>query len=177
MKTPIRYAGGKSKAYKIITDYLPILPYPSKIISPFVGGGSLESRWSSELNIPVYGYDIFDALVNFWQVLLDNPIELANRLQELEPTKEKYNEIKEILLQWDYTQDMLKDWHTDYYKRQSIQLSNIDAAAYYYFNHNLSYGPMYLGWMSKIYQSQTKWDRMTHYITVSYTHLRAHETQ
>ena len=96
MKTPIRYAGGKSKAYKIITDYLPILPYPSKIISPFVGGGSLESRWSSELNIPVYGYDIFDALVNFWQVLLDNPIELANRLQELEPTKEKYNEIKEI---------------------------------------------------------------------------------
>ena len=164
MKTPIRYAGGKSKAYKIITDYLPILPYPSKIISPFVGGGSLESRWSSELNIPVYGYDIFDALVNFWQVLLDNPIELANRLQELEPTKEKYNEIKEILLQWDYTQDMLKDWHTDYYKRQSIQLSNIDAAAYYYFNHNLSYGPMYLGWMSKIYQSQTKWDRMTHYI-------------
>ena len=59
---------------------------------------------------------------------------------------------------------MLKDWHTDYYKREPIELSELDAAAYYFFNHNLSYGPMYLGWMSKIYQSQTKWDKMTHYI-------------
>ena len=59
---------------------------------------------------------------------------------------------------------MLKDWHTDYYKRESIQLDDVTAAAYYYFNHNLSYGPMYLGWMSKIYQSQTKWDRMVNYI-------------
>ena len=36
MKTPIRYAGGKSKAYKIISEYIPRLPYPSKIISPFI---------------------------------------------------------------------------------------------------------------------------------------------
>ena len=40
MKTPIRYAGGKSKAYNIITEYLPKLPYPERIISPFIGGGS-----------------------------------------------------------------------------------------------------------------------------------------
>ena len=32
MKTPIRYAGGKSKAYNIITEYLPKLPYPERII-------------------------------------------------------------------------------------------------------------------------------------------------
>ena len=53
MKTPIRYAGGKSKAYKIISEYIPRLPYPQRIISPFMGGGSLESRWSSELGVPV----------------------------------------------------------------------------------------------------------------------------
>lgn len=164
MKTPIRYAGGKSKAYNIITEYIPRLPYPERIISPFVGGGSLESRWASELGIPVQGFDIFDALVNFWSVLLSSPNELADKMQELTPTKEKYAEIKEILLQWDYTQEMLKDWHTDYYKRDPIQLDNVTAAAYYYFNHNLSYGPMYLGWMSKIYESQTKWDKMIHYI-------------
>lgn len=80
------------------------------------------------------------------------------------PTKEKYAEVKELLLQWQYTQDMLKDWHTDYYKRDPIQLNDLTAAAYYYFNHNLSYGPMYLGWMSKIYESQTKWDKMVHNI-------------
>ena len=164
MKTPIRYAGGKSKAYKIITEYIPRLPYPQRIISPFIGGGSLESKWSSELDIPVYGFDIFDALINFWNVLLSRPNDLADRLRELKPTKEEYENIKEILLRWDYTQDMLKDWHTDYYKREPIELSELDAAAYYYHNHNLSYGPMYLGWMSKIYQSQIKWDKMTHYI-------------
>ena len=164
MKTPIRYAGGKSKAYKIITEYIPRLPYPQKIISPFIGGGSLESKWSSEMNIPVYGFDIFDALINFWSVLLSRPNDLADRLRELKPTKEEYEKVKEILLRWGYTQDMLKDWHTDYYKREPIELSELDAAAYYFFNHNLSYGPMYLGWMSKIYQSQTKWDKMTHYI-------------
>jgi len=164
LKTPIRYAGGKSKAYKIITEYIPRLPYPQKIISPFIGGGSLESKWSSEMNIPVYGFDIFDALINFWSVLLSRPNDLADRLRELKPTKEEYEKVKEILLRWDYTQNMLKNWHTDYYKREPIELSELDAAAYYFFNHNLSYGPMYLGWMSKIYQSQTKWDKMTHYI-------------
>ena len=164
MKTPNRYGGGKSKAYKIITEYIPKLPYPQRIISPFIGGGSLESKWSSELDIPVYGFDIFDALINFWSVLLSRPNDLADRLRELKPTKEEYEKVKEILLRWGYTQDMLKDWHTDYYKREPIELSELDAAAYYFFNHNLSYGPMYLGWMSKIYQSQTKWDKMTHYI-------------
>ena len=164
MKTPIRYAGGKSKAYKIITEYIPKLPYPKRIISPFIGGGSLESKWSSELDIPVYGFDIFHALVNFWNTLLDSPNELADALQQLTPTKEKYAEIKEQLVRWDYTQKMLKDWSTDHYKRDPISLDNITAAAYYYFNHNLSYGPMYMGWMSKIYESQTKWDKMVHYI-------------
>lgn len=164
MKTPIRYAGGKSKAYKIITEYIPKLPYPKRIISPFIGGGSLESKWSSELDIPVYGFDIFHALVNFWNTLLDSPNELADALQQLTPTKEEYAEIKERLVQWDYTQEMLKDWSTDHYKRDPISLDNITAAAYYYFNHNLSYGPMYMGWMSKIYESQTKWDKMVNYI-------------
>ena len=43
MKTPLRYAGGKSKAYNIITEYLPKkedLP-TGRIVSPFIGGGSL----------------------------------------------------------------------------------------------------------------------------------------
>ena len=173
MKTPIRYAGGKSKAYKIITEYIPRLPYPKRIISPFIGGGSLESKWSSELDIPVYGFDIFHALVNFWNVLLDSPNEFADALQKLTPTKENYAVIKEQLVRWDYTQEMLKDWSTDHYKREPIQLDNITAAAYYYFNHNLSYGPMYMGWMSKIYESQIKWDKMVHYIR-SYRNSNLH---
>lgn len=158
MKTPIRYAGGKSKAYNIITGYID--RKPERIISPFIGGGSLESRWASEYGTDVLGYDIFDVLVNFWNVLLDSPQELANEMMTLTPTKEKYAEIKEILIQWENTQELLKDWRTDYYKRDPITLSPITAAAYYFFNHNLSYGPMYLGWISKIYQDEKKWHKM-----------------
>tara|TARA_Y100000361_G_C11138928_1_gene333832 strand:- start:71 stop:973 length:903 start_codon:yes stop_codon:yes gene_type:complete len=159
MKTPLRYAGGKSKAYNVITERIPKLPLPKRIISPFMGGGSLESRWSSELGVEVIGYDIFDALTNFWNVLLTDSDDLADKLASLPPTKDKYKEIKEILIQWDYTQEMLSEWKTDYYKRDSISLDNMTAAAYYFYNHNLSYGPMYLGWMSKIYENQNKWDK------------------
>ena len=159
MKTPIRYAGGKSKAYNVITEQIPKLPLPKRIISPCMGGGSLESRWSSELGVEVIGYDIFDALTNFWNVLLTDSDGLADNLASLPPTKDKYKEIKEILIQWDYTQEMLSEWKTDHYKRDGISLDNLTAAAYYFYNHNLSYGPMYLGWMSKIYENQNKWDK------------------
>lgn len=159
MKTPIRYAGGKSKAYSVITERIPKLPLPERIVSPFMGGGSLESRWSSEIGVEVIGYDIFDALTNFWNVLLTDSDGLADKLASLPPTKDKYKEIKEFLIQWDYTQEMLSEWKTDHYKRDSISLDNLTAAAYYFYNHNLSYGPMYLGWMSKIYENQNKWDK------------------
>jgi DNA adenine methylase len=158
MKTPLRYAGGKSKAYDIITSYLPLLPnVPTRIVSPFIGGGSLESKWASVLGIDVVAYDVFDILINFWNILLSSPNQLADELSLLTPDKETYARVKEQLICWVKTQDMLKDWSTDYYKRTPIDLEPIVGAAYYFFNHNLSYGPMYLGWMSKIYENKEKW--------------------
>jgi len=149
MKTPIRYAGGKSKAIKIIT---PFVTDVNKIVSPFIGGGSLEVHWAS-MGKEVVGYDLFDVLVNFWNVLLNK--------KEIVPTSEEYARIKEILMKWDNTQDMLKDWKTKHYKREDIiTLDNITAAAYYYFNHNTSYGPGYLGWGSSVYLQTKKWKDM-----------------
>lgn len=59
------------------------------------------------------------------------------------------------------TQEMLKDWNTDYYKRESlITLDDVTKAAYYYFNHNTSYGPGYLGWGSTVYLQEDKWNKM-----------------
>ena len=101
----------------------------------------------------------FEALVNFWEVLLSDSQLLSEKLLTLSPTKERYAEVKETLMCWEVTQEMLKDWHTDHYKRESIQLDPLTAAAYYYYNHNLSYGPMYLGWISKIYANQEKWEK------------------
>jgi DNA adenine methylase len=157
MKTPIRYAGGKSRAIKHITPYVINV---NKIVSPFLGGGSLEVHWAS-LGKEVIGYDLFDVLVNFWNVLLNNKEELVEKLKEITPTSEEYSRIKEILMKWDNTQEMLKDWKTDHYKRDEvINLDNVTAAAYYYFNHNTSYGPGYLGWGSSVYLTEKKWNDM-----------------
>ena len=162
MKTPIRYAGGKSKAIKIIT---PFVSGVDKIVSPFLGGGSLEVHWAS-MGKQVIGYDLFDVLVNFWKILLNNKTEFVEKLKEITPTSEEYSRIKEILMKWDNTQDMLKDWKTEHYKREDIiKLDNITAAAYYYFNHNTSYGPGYLGWGSSVYLQPKKWSDMINKIS------------
>lgn len=184
MKTPLRYAGGKSKAYNIITEYLPEKLPTGRIVSPFLGGGSLESRWSTELGIPVEGWDCFEQLIVFWNVLLNDPVDLADRCRQLVPTKEEYAAVKEELKKWVLTQMMFSGFedeefvyndkgeiietivHSDpyaYYKvphEEQTTLDHRNAAAYYYFNHNLSYGPMFMGWMSKIYQDPQKWARM-----------------
>jgi len=158
MKTLIRYAGGKSRAIKQIT---PFVEEYDKIVSPFIGGGSLEVHWAGNLNKEVIGYDVFDVLVNFWNILLENPIELFEELKNIKPTKEEFIKIKETLMCLDKTQEMLKDWNTNYYKRNDIiKLDNIKLAAYYYFNHNCSYGPGYLGWGSSIYLNDKKWESM-----------------
>lgn len=157
MKTPIRYAGGKTRAIKIISPYL---DNETKIVSPFMGGGSLEVNWASK-GIEVVAYDLFDVLANFWNVLLNKNQELVDKLKTINPTPDEYKRIKEILMTWENTQEMLKDWNTDHYKRDNlITLDDVTAAAYYYFNHNTSYGPGYLGWGSSVYLKQEKWDKM-----------------
>ena len=160
-RTPLRYAGGKSRAYGFISTYIPFWPKPKRIISPFIGGGSLEVRWANELDIEVIGYDVFDMLVNFWEVLLSQPTRLSEELSKITPDDKTYKEIKEVLMSLDKTQDMLKDWKTDSYKRYTkISLDKIERASLYYFNHNTSYGPGYLGWGSSVYLQADKWKQM-----------------
>ena len=157
MKTPIRYAGGKSRAIKHIT---PFVKDEDKIVSPFIGGGSLEVYWAS-MGKEVIGYDVFDMLVNFWDILLTKPDELATELSNITPDKTTYKEVKEILMTLDKTQNMLSDWKTNHYKRDDvISLDDVKRAAYYYFNHNTSYGPGYLGWGSSVYLNDKRWKRM-----------------
>jgi DNA adenine methylase len=157
-KTPIRYAGGKSRAIKLIAPLVPNEVHT--IISPFMGGGSLEVNWASN-GKRVIGYDIFDMLVNFWNVVLTKRVDLVNKLKQITPNDIEYKRIKEILMQTPQSQNMLKDWPTDFYKRSDvIELDDVTRAAYYYFNHNCSYGPGYLGWGSSVYLNQRAWNRM-----------------
>ena len=128
-----------------------------------MGGGSLEVRWASERNIPVLGFDVFWCLTNYWQHQLHRPKEMYERLHSLPCSKETYKTIKEELQSWIKVQELFKDWPTDHYKREPTFLDDLDGAAYYFYNHNLSFGPAFLGWFSSVYEHEyKKYNRMIH---------------
>ena len=157
-KTPIRYAGGKTRAIKHILPYFPT--DLKNVISPFMGGGSLEVHLTN-LDINVHGFDIFKPLVTFWDEMINDNENFVNFLRTIEPTTDNYKVVKDKLINWEYTQDMLKDWKTDFYVRENpITLTPVEIASYYYFNHNTSYGPGYLGWASSVYLNNDKWNKM-----------------
>ncbi len=141
--SPLRYAGGKSLAVGYIIELLP--SNITKLVSPFIGGGSVEIAIANELGIRVIGYDIFDILVNYWKVQLGHPEELYYELKKLKTTKEEYRRVKERLK---------KHWEG------KTKLTDIKLAAYYYFNHNLSYGPGFLGWPSSVYLNKKRYITM-----------------
>ena len=73
------------------------------------------------------------------------PKKLFNELNKLKPTKKEYDRIKAILKLW---------------RRGEHKLSKLEQAAYFFFNHNLSYGPSFIGWASKIYLNETRYKRI-----------------
>jgi len=140
--SPLRYAGGKTWAVGYVVEQLPEI---KRLISPFFGGGSIEIAVAKELNIPVIGFDIFDILINYWRIQIGKPIKLYQELVKLKPNKETYNWVK---------QKLKEHWEG------KIQLKPLKLAAFYYFNHNLSYGPGFLGWMSSVYAKEKTYYRL-----------------
>lgn len=141
---PLRYAGGKSLAVGHVVEFLPA--GLNRLVSPFVGGASVEIACARELGMSVQAYDVFDILTNYWEVQLSAPDALADRVMQWQPTKAQYAEVKERLKR--------------HWKNQEPIADALELAAHYWFNHNLSYGPGFLGWMSKIYESPTRFHRL-----------------
>jgi len=97
--SPLRYAGGKSKAVGLIIENLPVLK-EKKIISPFFGGGSLELVLTQKLGFEVIGYDIFGMLTNFWDTLIKHPEKLALALEKMDVSKDAFTRYRHILLHY-----------------------------------------------------------------------------
>jgi DNA adenine methylase len=92
LKSPLRYPGGKTRAVKEIIKYFP--PDVDRVCSPFLGGGSIELELVSR-GVEVFGYDIFEPVVDFWQVLLKNPKKLAQRVRKYYPlTRSKFYDLQ-----------------------------------------------------------------------------------
>lgn len=140
---PLRYAGGKSLAVGHIIEHIP--SDVKTLMSPFIGGASVEVACAKELNTNVSGYDIFDLLTNYWQVQISNAVPLADTLSQWNSNKETFDSIKSEL------RDI---WHDSQHF-----ISDIELAAMYWYNHNLSYGPEFLGWMSSNYESRKRYLR------------------
>ena len=158
--SPIRYAGGKSLGVGHIIEHIP--ESVSGIVSPFIGGGSVEIACANELNISVLGFDIFDILTTYWKIQIDRGAELADYLKKWEPSKEKYKEIKSRLkLHW---------------LNKSLILDSLELAAHYWYNHNLSYGPNFLGWMSSVFESEDKYVSLLNKVRCFNTHFLSVET-
>lgn len=148
-KSPLRYGGGKSLAVGLILEHIP--ENIKRVVSPFIGGGSVEVAIASELDIEVLAFDVFDILVNFWHVLCNDSDSLYNELLKLSPNKTTYDSIKnELSLFWN-------ERHKNLNNKPIIELDPLTLARDYYFNFNLSYGPGFLGWMSKIYENEKKY--------------------
>ena len=143
LEAPIRYAGGKSWAVGYVIENIP--NNIKRIVSPFLGGGSIEVAIAKELNINVIAYDIFDIHVIFWQQLLKNKEELLKELKALYPNEKTYTEVKNILKK---------------HFEKKITLTDTKLSAYYFFNHNLSYGPSFLGWRSRVYLNVDSYGKM-----------------
>ncbi len=142
--SPLRYAGGKSLAVGYVVERVP--QDIDRLVSPFIGGGSVEIACANELGLDVVAYDLFNILCTYWQVQISDPEALATRLSRWEPTQETYRQVKERL--------------RAHWKDESPLDDPLEVAAHYWFNHNLSYGPGFLGWMSRIYENPVRYERL-----------------
>jgi len=165
LSSPLRYAGGKTKAVGIILDNLPKLRN-KKIVSPFFGGGSFELCISQNLGIEVIGYDIFGMLTNFWNVLIHRKNEFVVELKKFQITTEEFTRNRHILLAyWDTIKPDTLEYHTKKEidltseEKTRLQDNQLMQAVYYYYNMSLSYGPMFLGWPSSNEIKKDKFDR------------------
>ena len=163
--SPLRYAGGKSKAIGLILKYFPCLR-EKKVVSPFFGGGSFELCLSQILGIQVIGYDIFDMLTNFWTQLIESPKQFVEELRKFEVTSEEFTRNRHILLHY---WNKIKPADLNYKTKKVIELTDDEKgrlddsimmqSVYYYYNMSLSYGPMFLGWPSANEIKKDKYDR------------------
>ena len=84
LKTPLRYAGGKSRAVTKMDPYFPDLRYYNEFREPFLGGGSVAIHITKKYpDLTIWVNDLYEPLVNFWQQLQIFGTDLKNSLEDL----------------------------------------------------------------------------------------------
>jgi len=91
LKSPLRYPGGKSKAIKKISKFI---PYFEEFREPFVGGGSVFIYLKQKFPTKKFWInDIYENLYLFWKYCRDNPNKL---IEQIMIWKETFNDGKDL---------------------------------------------------------------------------------
>ena len=107
LKTPLRYPGGKSRACIKMDPYFPDMGKYVEFREPFLGGGSVAIHISKKYpHLKIWVNDLYEPLVNFWQVLQMFGVELKDQLLNYKSThndpdsaRELFNNSKSIINQ------------------------------------------------------------------------------
>ena len=103
-KTPLRYAGGKSKAIYKLEKHLPEMVENMEIHDSFLGGGSFPLYLTKLYpNLKVRVNDVYFPLYNFWIILRNKGIEMSDKLLELKNN----NNTKELARELFYKQKII----------------------------------------------------------------------
>ena len=110
LKTPLRYPGGKSRACTKIESYFPDLSKYKEYREPFLGGGSVALYVTQKFpHLKIWVSDLYEPLVNFWQVLqwegntLSTAlINLKNKYPDQESARSLFIDAKELVNDQEY---------------------------------------------------------------------------
>ena len=110
LKTPLRYPGGKSRACAKIESYFPDLSEYKEYREPFLGGGSVALYVTQKFpHLKIWVSDLYEPLVNFWQVLQREGntlatalINLKNKYPDQESARNLFIDAKELVNDQEY---------------------------------------------------------------------------
>jgi len=91
--SPLPYAGGKTLAINKIRHYFP--KKLTSMVSPFFGSGKIEFNCTYN-GVKVFGCDIYQDLINFWQQLQYDPNQVCDFIDKHLPveSQKQYHKLK-----------------------------------------------------------------------------------
>ena len=127
LKTPMRYAGGKSRACVKMDPFFPDLRDYNEFREPFLGGGSVAIHITKKYpDLNIWANDLYEPLVNFWQQLQMFGTDLKNALADLKSSHNDPVSAKTLFL-------------SSKVKINDISVNNFDRAVAFYIVNKCSF--------------------------------------
>lgn len=130
-KTPLRYPGGKSRATKILLEYIP--ERYNRYVEPFIGGGSMAlalQKARPDLQITIN--DLYTPLYAFWKTLQDDGPALTQHLFQTKTALSAYEDKEDVIKAHRDAFDLAKE-------RLNEDLSLYEMGYYFYICNKCSF--------------------------------------